>query len=86
VEVGHCLCLGEGGRQAGRGSGIAGWACGFEREVLLIGMELERLECGKAPPKYIGRPRRSVYLSSLELFDSEIWNVWNANYSSLSVT
>jgi hypothetical protein len=23
-------------------------------------MELERLECGKAPPKYIGCPRRSV--------------------------
>ena len=38
-------------------------------EVLLIVWSFERLGCGKAPPKYIGRPRRSVYLSVFTLLE-----------------
>jgi hypothetical protein len=60
---------GERERVAGRGRGIAA-PVDLEGGVVDC-MELERLECGKAPPKYIGRPRRSVcFVFTLH----EIWS------------
>jgi len=52
VEVGHGL-EGWWGAQGEEVGGIAG-PVGLGEVLLIVCMELERLECGKAPPKYIG--------------------------------
>jgi hypothetical protein len=57
--------MGGGGRQAGQGSGIAGWACGFEREVLLIVWSLNVWSAEKPRQNILGTRGGLYVLSSL---------------------